>query len=161
VNPFVFAVMPFLLTLYTSSINAADTFKPFVGTWEYRQANTGTASSFDEEGERLELSIENGQLKGAYFGLAREGEHGLFYTAVEISDIQVSNEKLIRFSVPERLLYSEQPKNLKDASRIKSTGFTRTELKMNGMLKKGRLILNCTSNNYECPAPVLEFCKGQ
>lgn len=154
-----FTVLFFLLNFYTVSINAADTFKPFVGTWEYRQANTGTASGFDEEGERLELRIENDQLKGAYFGLAREGEHGLFYTAVEIKDIQVSHEKQIQFSVPDRLFYAERPKSLKDASRIKNVGFTRTALKMDGELKNGKLILNCTSSNYECPAPVLEFCK--
>lgn len=77
----IFALLVLSLTIFTAPINASEIFEPFLGKWEYRQTNTGTASGFDKEGDRLELSIDNAQLEGTYFGLSREGEHGLFYTA--------------------------------------------------------------------------------
>ncbi|RPJ06621.1 MAG: hypothetical protein EHM36_06745, partial [Deltaproteobacteria bacterium] len=65
-------------------------FKTLSGTWEYTQKNSTTETGFDPQGERLELLSQTGTLKGIYHGLEREGEHGLFYSIVEIEELQVS-----------------------------------------------------------------------
>ena len=155
----IFTLLVLSLNIFTTPINASEIFEPFLGAWEYRQANSGTTSGFDKEGDRLEFMIDNARLKGTYFGLSREGEHGLFYTVVEVKGIQISEERHIHFIVPERFFYAKRPRNIKQATRTRSAGFTRAELIMNGTLKDGKLILNCTSERYGCPAPVMEFRK--
>jgi hypothetical protein len=60
----------------------ADCQSRFLGAWEYRQR---AGDGYDKEGERIELSCGGGSMQGLYFGLEREGEHGLFYTLVEMA----------------------------------------------------------------------------
>ena len=61
------------------------------GPWEYRQANAARADGVVAEGERLIVVRQaDGRLTGQYFGLERTGDHGLFYTAVDVGAIDVA-----------------------------------------------------------------------
>ena len=138
----------------------ADCDARFVGVWEYRQA---AGAGFDAEGERIELSCRGGALRGLYFGLEREGEHGLFYTAVEMTNLRVTPDGVLSFTVPERELFSERPTSLEDVRQKKVTwaGLTRDELSMRGRLEAGRLVVTCTSTSHSCPEDVMVFRKGR
>ncbi len=141
-----------------------DALTPFLGTWEYRQRNSASPTGYDDEGERLELNEKGGSIQGLYFGLQREGEHGLWYTLVEIKNVEVSEGGKITFIVPFRVFYPVRPSSLDEAEEIKKhtlTGFTRLELKFQGQLKNGHLILQCISDAGECPEDVMVFRKGK
>jgi hypothetical protein len=139
--------------------SAVDDTKAFPGTWEYRQR---AGEGYDAEGERIELLSNGTTLAGLYFGLEREGEHGLFYTAVELKDIKVEQGVLF-FTVPERHLYTERPKSVKQAKldEPRSSGYTRDELKMQAQLKGGSLMIACQSALSTCPDRVMEFRKNK
>jgi hypothetical protein len=130
-----------------------------LGTWEYRQR---AGDGYDNEGERLELSCIGGSLQGLYSGLEREGEHGLFYTLVEMTDLKISPEGDLSFTVPERGLFHVRPKDPQEVGqkKLRSAGFTRDELHMRGKIEAGTIILTCTSNSSSCPEGVMVFRKG-
>ena len=130
----------------------------FLGTWEYRQA---AGAGFDAEGERLEFSCKNASVQGLYFGLERAEEHGLFYTLVEMKDVQLTPGG-ISFLVGERALYSERPRSLEDIRLKKVTwsGVTRDTLVMRGRLEQGNLVVTCASTARLCPDKVMLFHKG-
>jgi hypothetical protein len=132
--------------------------KGLVGRWEYRQA---AGTSFDREGEILEVSRGNGSIRGVYFGLEREGEHGLYYTAIEVKNLTVSKDGEVTFTVPTRELFRERPKTIDDTIQMqsRSAGFTRDELQMKGSVQGGRLILRCDPG-ISCPAATMVFQKG-
>ncbi len=152
---FFLAAAVLLFPLFAS---AAGT-EAFLGTWEYRQR---AGKGYDSEGEKLELRSKGGTLTGVYFGLEREGEHGLFYTAVEIKDLKVEQERIF-FTIPDRHLFSDRPESLKEAklNESKSSGYTRDELKMQGQLKDGSLMVACSSDLNTCPDKVMEFRKSK
>ena len=131
----------------------------FLGVWEYRQA---AGAGFDAEGERLELTCRDGTLRGLYFGLEREGEHGLFYTLAEITALAVSPDGVLTFTVPTRDLFSDRPTGLEDIrqKKVAWAGLTRDELSMRGRLTAGRLVVSCTAAAGSCPEPVMVFRKG-
>ena len=131
-----------------------------IGTWEYRQ---GAGKTFDDEGEIINFTESKGHIKGVYFGLEREGEHGLFYTAVEIKDFKQSNGGQVSFTVPERTLFEKRPKVAQErvGQRLPSAGFTRDELKLEGVLQGEKLILHCRSEGQSCPEEVMIFKKGK
>ena len=141
----------------TSAISRAGEL--LTGTWEYRQKNSASPTGYDAQGERLELRREDGSIRGLYFGLERTGDHGLWYTLVQIKDVEVSDEGGIAFTVPGRDFFSERPRSLEDIERLKTLpkGFTSTPLKFRGGLRNGELILRCASEAYECPDDVLIF----
>ncbi len=145
-----------LIPLFASAGN--DT-KAFVGTWEYRQR---AGAGYDEEGERIEMRSKGKSLDGIYFGLEREGEHGLFYTAVELQGLKVTKDR-IYFIVPERHLFNVRPKSVKEAKQneSKSSGYSREELHMEGQLKGGSLMVTCTSEADGCPDTIMEFRKNK
>jgi hypothetical protein len=138
----------------------ADCQSLFLGAWEYRQR---AGDGYDKEGERIELSCRAGFMEGLYFGLEREGEHGLFYTLVELADLKFSSKSDLAFTVPERDLFYERPKSLQEVEqkRLASAGFTRDSLHMQGQLQEGSLILTCTSKGRSCPEDVMVFHKGK
>jgi hypothetical protein len=138
----------------------ADCQSRFLGAWEYRQR---AGDGYDKEGERLELSCTGGSMQGLYFGLEREGEHGLFYTLVAVTDLKLSSNGELTFTVPQRDLYHERPKNLQDIEqkRLAPAGFTRDRLHLQGKLQEGNLILACISKGRTCPEDVLVFYKGK
>jgi hypothetical protein len=131
----------------------------WLGTWEYRQR---AGDGYDNEGERLELSCTGGSLQGLYSGLEREGEHGLFYTLLEMTDLKLSPEGELSFTVPERELFHARPKDPQEVrqKKLRSAGFTRDQLHMRGRIKAGTMILTCTSNSSSCPEGVMVFRKG-
>jgi len=131
----------------------------FLGMWEYRQA---AGAGFDAEGERLEFRCSGGVLAGLYFGLERAEEHGLFYTLVEMKDVQVTDVGGISFLVGERELYRERPRTLDDIRLKKVTwsGATRDTLVMRGRLELGNLVVRCASSAHLCPDQVMVFSKG-
>ncbi|HAS53635.1 MAG: hypothetical protein A2X56_12175 [Nitrospirae bacterium GWC2_57_13] len=148
------------LSLATVCLAETDHEKALIGTWEYRQA---AGESFDNEGEILQIARNNGLLHCVYFGLEREGDHGLFYTAVKIKDLTVKSNGEVSFTVPERDLFTKRPKNVQEAGhdKLRSAGFTRNELQMRGHLQGDRLTLHCTSKSNSCPDGVMVFLKGK
>lgn len=86
-----------LLSTAPNTFAANDALAPLVGTWEYRQRNSSSASGCDHEGERLELTEHGASIQGLYLGLEREGEHGLFCTLVKIKDFEVCEGARITF----------------------------------------------------------------
>lgn len=139
---------------------AADCQRRFLGAWEYRQA---AGDGYDKEGEKLQLSCGAGSIRGLYFGLEREGEHGLFYTAVEVSRLNVSPDGELSFTVPERDLFTDRPRNLQEVKlkKLTSAGVTRDELYLRGRLTEEKLILTCTSKSHSCPDAVMVFHQGK
>ena len=130
--------------------------RELVGAWEYRQA---AGDGFDAEGERLELACTGDSLRGLYHGLEREGEHGLFYTLVEVRDLKVGQAGLISFLVPERQLFQQPPPSL-DAikqKRLPSSGITRDQLHYQGRLNDRKLVLTCTTLGNSCPEHRMAF----
>ncbi len=132
---------------------AADVRAPFVGVWEYRQR---AGEGYDDEGEKLELKRAGNSIRGTYFGLEREGEHGLFYTLVKIKEVKVTDGEL-SFVVPARELYAERPRSWEHLKSLKQAGATKDELVMRGRRKGGTLLLHCTSRDGRCPDRVMEF----
>jgi hypothetical protein len=155
-------LVPFLLLTAPNAFAADDTLTPFLGAWEYRQRNSGSPSGYDDQGERLELYQNGGSIQGFYFGLEREGEHGVFYTLVEVEDLEVDSDGRITFVVPERHIYRERPTSLKEIEQGKKpdAGFTRLKMEFRGELKNGYLILQCTADPCTCPEDVMVFRKG-
>jgi hypothetical protein len=135
-----------------------DAQRRLLGTWEYRQA---AGTGFDREGERLEFSWKEKSIRGVYLGLEREGEHGLFYTAVEMKNLTVGPNGEIAFVVPERDLFEKRPKSVEEARQKtrESAGFTRDELHMQGRITGGTLTLQCVSKSPSCPDRVMVFKK--
>lgn len=148
------------LSLAASCFAETDHEKALVGTWEYRQT---AGKSFDSKGEILEVSRDKGLLHGIYLGLEREGDHGLFYTVVEMKDLTVRGNGEVSFIVPERDLFTTRPKSIRETKqkKFRSGGFTRDELLMKGSLRGDRLTLHCTSKGYSCPEDVMVFQKGK
>lgn len=134
--------------------------KLYLGGWEYRQR---AGDSYDLEGERIELTCVGGSLRGLYFGLEREGEHGLFYTLVEVPEIKVSQDGTVTFTVGERELFLHRPKNLQEVrqNRLTAAGFTKDTLHMQGGLTEGNLALTCRSRAGSCPDAVMVFHRGK
>jgi hypothetical protein len=150
----------FLLALPTAWTSPSpDCPPPLMGAWEYRQR---AGDGYDAEGERLQLSCSDKVLKGLYYGLEREGEHGLFYTLVEVTDLKVGAGGGLSFTVPGRELFYERPKDLQEVTgkKLESAGFTRDELYIQGPLKDGNLVLSCASKAGSCPENVMVFGKS-
>jgi hypothetical protein len=128
------------------------------GTWEYRQANTARSDGRDAEGERLIVVRQaDGRLTAQYFGLERTGDHGLFYTAVDLGAVTASADGSIAFRVAARLLYRERPATLAAAARLASAGRTADVLAFSGRLTGDTLVLACTSAPGACPDARLVF----
>jgi hypothetical protein len=132
----------------------------FLGSWEYRQR---AGPGYDAEGERIELACSGGSLRGRYFGLEREGEEGLYYTLVEVTELQVTPDGAVSFTVPERELFYERPATFQDVQqrKLRSAGITRDELYMRARLENGKLVVACTSHSPSCPETVMVFHKDQ
>lgn len=147
-----------LLQVSTACAEPLSSVENLVGTWEYRQP---AGQTYDDEGEIIKFAEVNGRAKGTYFGLEREGEHGLFYTAVEIKDLKLIRGSEIYFTVPERTLFERRPKITQEPERrrMPSAGFTRDELKMEGVIQGEKLILHCKSEGKSCPDEVMTFEK--
>jgi len=135
----------------------------FVGVWEYRQENSGSKSGYDSEGEKIEFKLENNQLSGTYFGVEREGEHGIFYSVVKLKNIIFTEDNKINFIVPERDLFSKRPKNINEATKNKenNNGFTRSTLQYSGTIRNDVLWLVCKTDYGNCPADSLDFYKDK
>jgi hypothetical protein len=146
-----------MLVLFSAVVShaAEDPTTRILGVWEYRQANSASPSGFDDEGERLQFTRAGGKIQGLYFGLEREGEHGLFYSLVGLKNIQLTGNK-ISFTVPERSLYSTRPAQIGEA--LESTGYTRDELHYEGTIEVGALSLRCSGAS--CPDRWVVFRKG-
>ncbi|HEU6449945.1 MAG TPA: hypothetical protein VFT57_00895 [Gemmatimonadaceae bacterium] len=151
-------VLTALTFLSCSSADAADRWSRFIGTWEYHQVNSGSITGYDPEGERLVFTRSGGSVAATYFGLERMGDEGLYYTATAVTKLAL-RDSVLSFVVPARSLYEKRPGSLHDAKRMKATGFTRYELRLQGQLVDGRLRLTCTSEAGECPDGIMIFAK--
>ena len=141
----------------------ATPFARFLGTWEYRQKNSSSPTGYDDQGEILVFKIIGGAVRGLYFGLERTGEHGLWYTLVEIEDIALHSDGKITFKVPARDLYPKRPASLTDLEKQKDVvqGFTRVELFFQGQIRNGDLVLECRPGPTDCPDYIMVFRKGR
>jgi hypothetical protein len=131
----------------------------FTGVWEYRQA---AGEGVDAEGERLELTCSRKGLRAVYYGLEREGEEGLFYTAVEVNNLTVTGDE-IAFVVPEREVFSTRPRDLETVTRhlLPSTGVTRDQLQFRGRLEQAKLVLTCSAETATCPDRRMVFSRSK
>lgn len=134
---------------------------PILGRWEYRQA--ALPGEFDPEGEILEFAIVNGKVTGTYHGLQREGEHGLFYTLVDVDSLALGDNRKISFIVPPRAFYSKRISSKTDleTEEPRSAGFSKGILKFNGEIVGDKLVLKCASDMNECPDDKMVFRKGK
>ena len=83
--------------------------------------------------------------------------------AQEWTFIEVSEGGKISFRIPERNIYRERPRSLKEIEEGKRTsaGFTRFQLEFRGQLKNGELVLHCIADPIECPEDVMVFRRGR
>jgi hypothetical protein len=129
-----------------------------VGEWEYRQTNSASATGFDREGERLVFrEAAGGRLTAEYYGLERAGEHGLFYTAVEATEVATGPDGTVRLTVPPRRLFRARPRTLNDAARLESAGATKDELVLTGRINKDVLEMTCSGAAGSCPDSRMTF----
>lgn len=117
----------------------------YLGIWEYRQA---AGAGFDAQGERLVITCDAGSPHGRYYGLERAGEHGLFYTLVDMMNVSITPDSGLSFMVGERELYS-------DSARATWAGVTRDTLVMRGRFEGTNLAVTCTSTANVCPDTVM------
>jgi hypothetical protein len=132
----------------------------FQGHWEYRQA--ALPGEFDAEGEIISFTVKDGKLLGTYSGLERMGEHGLYYTFVDIDSIETKAGNGISFVIPARNFHAKRPKSKADLGKkeFQSAGHSNGRLRLTGALKEGRLVLECASATDECPEKRMVFRKG-
>ena len=137
----------------------ADPWAPFLGQWEYRQRNSGRPEGVDAEGERLEIVRRGDAIAGVYFGLEREGEHGLFYTVTEVSGLSLDERGTLAFTVPPRTLFNRRPADLDDARSAGEAhaGVTRDTLRLTGRIEDGELVLYCAADRPSCPDRQMVF----
>jgi len=147
-----------LVFLSCASADASDRWSPFIGAWEYHQVNPGSITGYDSEGERLVFARSGRSATGTYFGLERMGDEGLYYTATAVAKL-VLRDSVLSFVVPARSLYEKRPGSLQDAKKMKATGSTRHELRLQGRLVDGHLRITCTSEPGECPDGVMVFAR--
>ena len=99
--------------------------------------------------------------QGRYFGLEREGEHGLYYTATEVSRLELDEEGTLTFVVPARTLYRRRPDSLEGAATLDAAGeragFTREPLAFAGQIEGAALVLYCSADGPACPERVMRF----
>jgi hypothetical protein len=147
------------LALTVACAPEPDSWAPFVGEWEYRQANAGSADGLDAEGERLRVIRTEDSVAGEYFGLEREGEHGLFYTATAVTNLALGSGGTLTFTVPARTIFSRRPETLEAARTAAGdrAGFTRETLTLTGGIEDDRLVLYCTAVGGACPDRVMAF----
>lgn len=140
--------------------NAGDQWDLFIGMWEYRQPNSAAESGYDPEGERIEIRRTDQSIKAVYFGVEREGEHGLFYSVTDVENLSMDSKGGISFTVPARRLYHERPASLEAAKkRGNDSGFTSYALHMSGTRDNSRLVVRCVSKFGNCPDDQIVFKK--
>jgi hypothetical protein len=128
-----------------------------VGTWEYRQRNIASVTLVDPEGERLVIPLAGEEVIIAYYGLEREGEHGLYYTAVHAADVQRANDVGVEFTVPARNLYRIRPKSIAHAATLESAGALNHSLRFVAERRGEVLVVTCTSDDGSCPESTMTF----
>ncbi|NVM74785.1 hypothetical protein FHW83_000545 [Duganella sp. SG902] len=124
-----------------------------IGRWEHRFPG-------DSEGDIIVLRLEHDVIKGDYMGLEREGEHGLYYSATEIKDLEAVNGE-IRFIVPSRNFFVKRPKNPAQANAWAKnpSGGSNEKLEFQGHLVNGKLELACSSKFGGCPDTHMAFLR--
>lgn len=144
-----------------SHLFASERQNPFLGKWEYRQASL--PGEYDSEGEIIEFQALNGVVSGVYHGLEREGEHGLFYSLVDIDSLAIREEGKISFIVPGRTFYAKRPMTKSDLEKaeLQSSGNSKGTLKFAGGLAGDKLVLDCASDLGECPENKMVFRRGK
>lgn len=121
------------------------------GRWQYVQPP-------DTEGDVLYLATVRGEWNGFMNGLAREGEHGLFYYVVEVEELAVSEEGRVNFTVGRRGLHNERP-GLSNIGSKGDAGFSGTPMLFSGRMEGGSLLFECTGE--DCPDTIMRFEKMQ
>jgi len=135
-----------------------DPVGPMIGTWEYRQKNPARPSGFDLEGERLVIRRgSRNRLAVDYFGLERAEEHGLFFTAVEATDVTQEPEGALRFTVPARRLFRTRPETVASAAQLESVGSSAYQMSLRAVVVANELVVSCTAGGGSCPEPVMTF----
>lgn len=102
-----------------------------------------------------------GAVSGIYLGLEREGEHGLFYSLVDLDSLAIKDDRKISFIVPRRTFHAKRPMTKSDLTKegFQSSGFSGGTLKFKGEITGDKLVLNCASDLGECPENKMVFRK--
>lgn len=149
-----------IVTLVQLTGPQSTSWDALLGQWEYRQANRASATGYDPEGERIQFIRTDSGVVGFYFGLEREGEHGLFYSAVDVTHLTLSESGEVVFVVPGRHLYTERPVAVRKTDPATSAGHDGMELHFRGWIGEGHLVLQCTTKGGNCPDARMEFRRG-
>jgi hypothetical protein len=158
-------IVVFSALSFSNVFAGEDILKLLLGSWEYKARDTYSATGYEDEGERLELYYDAGSIRGLYFGLEREGEHGLYYSLVELKDVKVNKAGEISFIVPGRDFFTKRPHSLTEIKSGKThpVGATRFKLKMQGDLQGEKLVIHCISDyptgDGECSEDIMVFQK--
>jgi hypothetical protein len=108
-----------------------------------------------KEGSTVGRVPRSGPAVGApiaeYYGLERAGEHWLFYTAVEATNVAVDRDGNVRLTVPARQLFRTRPRTLQEAARLESAGMTKDVLVFTGRVEGDALDLSCSGVADACP----------
>ena len=91
------------------------------------------------------------------FGLERAGEHGLYFTAVEATDVIQEPEGALRFTVPTRRLFRTRPETVARATQMESAGSSAYHLSMRAVVVANELVVSCTAGGASCPDSVMTF----
>lgn len=122
-----------------------------VGRWQYIQPP-------DSEGEVLDIALAGDRYTGIMNGLERAGEHGLFYYVVEVSNLVVTADGSVHFTVGPRSFFRQRP-TLSVIGANGVGGRTRESMRFSGHLEGTDLVLKCEGPGASCPDSTLRFKK--
>ena len=122
-----------------------------VGRWQYIQPP-------DSEGEVLDISLAGERYTGIMNGLERAGEHGLFYYVVEVSNLVVTADGRVHFTVGPRSFFRQRP-TLSVIGANGAGGRTHESMNFSGRLEGTDLVLKCEGPGASCPDSTVRFKK--
>lgn len=131
------------------AVATAQTATPLAGRWQYLQPP-------DSEGEVLDLTVSADGWHGIMNGLERAGEHGLFYYVVEVENLSVQPDGVIRFEIGVRQLFIRRPALSRLAGQGDG-GVDRYRMRFNGEIEGEELVLQCRAAYGSCPDSTLRF----
>jgi hypothetical protein len=145
--------MKYILTIFLATTLLTDK-QDFIGIYEYKSAEKS-------ENHYIVFDKIDGQLKGFYFGTEDGKGHGVFFYAVDMTNLTIDKEGKIEFEIGDRELFeTTQFKIVKtEKQRDESVGRSRGLLKYKGQIHEDKIHLTCDSEFQDCWTKELTFEK--
>lgn len=145
--------MRYILTIFLATTLLTDT-QELVGIYEYKSAEKS-------ENHYIVFDKIDGQLKGLYFGTEDGKGHGIFFYAVDMTNLKIDKEGNIEFEIGERRLFETTQFNIvkTDKQKDESVGRSRWILKYKGQIKEDKIQLTCDSESQDCWTSEMTFEK--